>query len=147
LAGHSIYHQQHLLWVGALADGSNLVHQGLVNMQAAGGVKQQDGQRLLASPLYRAGGNVYGFVALRLRVDGDVELATELLELGHGGGTLHVGGDHARLLAVFAEVVGELGDVGGLAGALQADEHEYRGWSASKLDVGFAALAAKHLDQ
>ena len=105
--------------------------------------------RLLARPLQRPLRNVHRLIARGLGVDGDIELAAKLLQLRDGGGALHVGGDHARLLALLAEVLRELGGVGRLAGALQADEHDDGRRRPGELDLRTLAaiLAAEHLHQ
>ena len=135
LAGHRVHHQQDFLRLRALADGGDLAHQVFVDVQAASGIEDEHGQRLLARPFEAALGDIYRLIARWLGIDGDIELLANLLQLLHGGGPLHVGGDHARLLAVLAEPVGQLGRLGGLAGALQADEHEDGGRRSSELDL------------
>src|SRR5690606_7647639 len=45
-------------------------------------------------------------------------------ELVDGGGTKRVGGDHRHALAVVLEAVGDFGDRGGFAGAVDADDHD-----------------------
>jgi hypothetical protein len=122
----------------------------VVNVEATGGVEEEDGDGLLARPLEGTAGDVYGLVARRLGIDGDVELLAELLELLHGGGALHVERDHRGLLALLAEVAGELGGVRGLAGALQADEHEDGGRRGGEGDARLAGIlpaAAEHRHQ
>ena len=57
-------------------------------------------------------------------VDRDVELLAERLELVDGCRPVDVAGDHQRALALLAHEVGELRGRGGLAGALQPDEHD-----------------------
>ena len=55
--------------------------------------------------------------------DGQIELLADGLELLDRGGTVDVAGDEQRALALLAHEPGELRAVGGLARALQADEH------------------------
>src|SRR5262249_26291678 len=81
LAGHGVHDEEDLLRLGALADGGDLLHEGVVDVEAAGGVEDEDGEGLLACPLHCPNGDVDGLVAGRLGIDRDVELATELLEL------------------------------------------------------------------
>ncbi len=117
-------------------------------MQAASGIENEHGQRLLARPFEAALGDVYRLIARWLGIDGNIELLANLLQLLHGGGPLHIGGDDARLLAVLAEPVGQLARLGGLTGALQTDEHEDGGRRSGELNLAAAILlAAEHGDQ
>ena len=56
--------------------------------------------------------------------DRNAEGRAERLELVDGRGPVHVGGGENRVLALFLEQPRELGGGGGLARALQADQHD-----------------------
>ena len=71
-------------------------------------------------PVPRDGDGIVG-----ARVDGDVDLRTELLELVDGRGTLQIGRDEAGLTALLAQQERELGRGGGLARPLQAREQDH----------------------
>ena len=71
---------------------------------------------------------------------GYVELASERLELVHRGGAAEVGGDEQRALLALAEMQGEFGGGGRLAGALQSDEQQ-RGGQRRAGDDGAVPLA------
>ena len=63
-------------------------------------------------------------IALSHLEHGNIELAADGLKLLDGSRTVHVARDEQRTLALLAHEPGELGAVGGLARALQADEHD-----------------------
>ena len=71
---------------------------------------------------------------------GDVELLADGFELLDRRGTVNVAGDEQRALALLAHEPRELRAVGGLARALQADQHNDAG--AFRADVELCALAA-----
>ena len=58
---------------------------------------------------------------------GDVKLPAHRLKLLNGGGTIDIAGREQRTLALLAHIGGELRAVGGLARALQADQHDDAG--------------------
>ena len=90
-----------------VADARELVHQLLVDLQAAGGVDDHRVEALVAralEPAARRLDRVLGVGA----VDGDLDLLAELLELVDRGGALQVGGDEAGLAALLAQVQREL---------------------------------------
>ena len=91
----------------------------------------------------RAGADV-GRLPARLGVDRDVDLLAERLELLHRGRALHVGGDQQRPRAALAQLQRQLAGQRRLAGALQADQHDHRRASPSRLEP---ARLAEHLDQ
>jgi hypothetical protein len=79
--------------------------------------------------------------------DWQVKLLAKLLELQDGCRALHVGGNHQGVLPLFAQIVGEFGDGGGFAGALQAYQHDDRWRRACIVEFVFAIGATQHLDQ
>lgn len=58
------------------------------------------------------------------------DLAAEGGELIGGGGTIDVARGEKRAFALFLEHIGELDGCGGLAGTLQAHEHDHIGNAA-----------------
>ena len=107
------------------AHARELVHQRLVDVQPARGVDDHDvavgllrSREPVAHGLHRVG-------ALG-RVDGDVDLLAELLELLDRGGALEVRGDERGLAAFLAQQQRELRRGGRLAGALEAGEQDHR---------------------
>ena len=105
-----------------LADLGELLHQLLVDLEAAGGIDDDD-------VLARLGG-LRDSVArdrdrvLRAGVDGNLDLPAELLELLDRGRPLEVGRDQRGLLALLAQEERELGGSGRLARALKAREQD-----------------------
>ena len=91
----------------SFAHAGELVHQLLVDVQAAGGVEDDRvaavGLRARQAVTHRRDG-----IAPFLAVDRHLDLATELLELLDRRRALQVGGDERRLLAVLAQEQREL---------------------------------------
>ncbi len=83
--------------------------------------------------LDRLRGNLHGVTAVPA-VHGHADLLAERLELVGGGGTVGVAGGEKRLAPLALEQVGELGRRGGLAGALEADEHDHVGRAVLRED-------------
>ena len=130
---------------------AELVHQFVVDVQAAGGVDED----------HVAGGE-FGFLdgaaddferlvgagaGPELRADG----FGDLRELFARGGTVDVGGNDEGAMAVLREPFGELAGGGGFAGALQADDHPDRRRARSEERLGVLAeqrgeLVANGLD-
>ena len=122
LARHRIDDQQDLGGFDRVADAPQLVHQLLVDVQAAGRVKKDQVVAVLLRMLDRGFGDVHG-VGLSHLEHGDVQLPADGLQLRDGGGTVDVAGGQQRTFTLLAHIGGELGPVRGLARALQADEH------------------------
>ena len=73
---------------------------------------------------YARPGDLYR-IALSHLEHGYLQLRADGLQLLDGGGTVDVAGHEQRALALLLHQRGELGAVGGLAGALQTDEHDH----------------------
>ena len=132
LARHRVEDEEHVQRLHGVAHVGELVHQGLVDLEPAGGVDDHDvtavGRRAF-EPVARRDDRVRGVGA----IDGDLELAPQLLELVDRGRPLEVGGDQAGLLLlVLAKVERELGRGRRLAGALEAAEENDGGRSAER---------------
>ena len=141
LAGHGVHHQQDLVRLDLGLDGLQLVHEGLIHVQAAGCVEEDHVVAVLDGVLDALLGNLHGVDLAHLE-DRDVQLAAHDLELFDGSGPVDVAGHEQRPLALLLfEQAGELGAVGGLAGALQADEHHDRRGAGRHLD---ALVVAAH---
>ena len=89
------------------------------------------------------GGVLYGFPGDGNGVDlphfkhRDVQLLAHHLQLGNGGGTVHVAGRQQRAFAeLAAHQAGQLRAVGGFTGALQAHHHNHRGPAVGSRDLG-----------
>src|SRR5215210_6991403 len=126
LAGHRVGHEQGLVRLDPVGEAADLVHQRLVDMEAAGGVHDHhvvsalagDGEGALAE-------SDHGLSRVRLQ-HRHVDAAADLLELLDGGGALQVAGDEKRVLAALLEALGQLARGGRLARALEAAEHDDR---------------------
>jgi flavin-binding protein dodecin len=123
LARHRVEDEQDVMWLRCLAHRRELLHQRLVDLQAAGGVDDHDVSALrlclldaLRRRLHRVGRSE----------DGHLDLLAELLQLRDGGGALQVRGDERGRRALLAEQQRELGSGGRLARALEACEQDHR---------------------
>ena len=139
LADHRVDDEQDLRGVDGGLDVLQLGHERLVDVQAAGRVEKDEVVAVLFRVLDAGLGDL-DRVALPHLKHGNIELAADGLKLLDGRGTVHVARDEQRALALLAHEAGELGAVGRLARALQADEHD----DARRLgaDVQLLVLAA-----
>ena len=144
LAGHGVDDEERVVGADGLGDLPHLLHQLGVDGQAAGGV---DDEHVAA----RGGGPRRGrpsAVATGSPGCGEhrhVDLAAERAQLLDGGGPLEVGADEQRVAALLLEPAGQLGRVGGLAGALEAGHQHDGGRLAGVGDLD--RLAAEGGDQ
>ena len=95
-------------------------------MQPAGGIQEHQVVAVLFGVLNGGFGNIHG-VGLPHLENGDIQLGAHGFQLLDGGGTVNVTGHQQRALALLAHIAGQLGTVGGLAGALQAHQHHHAG--------------------
>ncbi|OIQ69788.1 hypothetical protein GALL_486080 [mine drainage metagenome] len=147
LPGEAIDHQHHLTRGGDVADGFDLVHQRLVDVQAAGGVEDVDVIAAEVGLGFGAFGDLNGGFAFDDRQGIDADLRAEDLQLLHRRRAVGVERGHQHPLAVFLfQTLGELGGGGGLARALQADHQDRRGRVVDLHRVGLT-LAAQGVDQ
>ena len=122
LTDHRVDHEQDLGRLDRSLDVLQLGHERLVDVQAACRIEEDDVVAVFLRVL-DAGLRDLDRIALPHLEDGDIELRADGLELFDGGGTVHVAGHEQRTLALLAHEPRELRAVGGLARALQADEH------------------------
>ena len=116
-----------------------LVHQFVVDVQAAGGVDENyvaGGEFRFA---HRAANNFERLVGARAGPAGSAGGFRDLRELLARGGAIDVGGNDERPVAVFAEPFAEFAGGGRFAGALQADDHPDGRRARSEKHFGFAA--------
>ena len=128
LADHRVDDEDDLVRVDRVADVGGLLHHLGVDTEPAGGVDDDD---VPGGPsgvldrglrhLHRVADAVAGLRGVHL----DPGAATEHLELPDGVGTLEVGGDQQRLVPLGLEPAGQLAGEGGLAGALEAGQHDH----------------------
>ena len=125
LAGHGVDDEERVVRVDRLGDAADLVHQLVVDGQAAGGVDDDDVATDACGPRRRPCAHASTGIG-RLAEDRHVDLAAEGAQLLDGGGALEVGADQQRVAALLLEPAGQLGRVGGLARALEAG-HQHDG--------------------
>ena len=124
LAGHRVEDEQDVRRLRRVPDARELLHQLLVDVQAAGGVDDDDVVARLAGRVEPVLDDLDRILRVAA-VDGDLDLAAELLELVDRGRPLQVGRDQRRLLPVLAQQQRELGGRRRLAGALEAGEQDH----------------------
>ena len=114
----------------------------------AGGVDDDDVAGRPLGVLDRVTGDLHRVadaVAGRRGVHLDAGPAPEHLELPDGVGALEVGGDKQRLVPLALEQAGQLAGQGGLAGTLEAGQHDHRRRVLGELES--PALTTEHVDQ
>ena len=129
LAGHGVHHHEDLVGLHGLLDGSGLGHHVVVHVQTARRVDDDHVAQVVDGILHAFLGDGHR-VASVAAVHPHADLVAQRLQLVGGGGTVHVSGDEQRGMVLLLQAVGQLGGRSGLAGALQAHEHD---------DVGNAA--------
>ncbi len=124
-------------------DGLEFLHQGLVDVQTAGGIEDDDVAAVFLRELNCVAADLDGVFVFTLGVDGRVSLLAEGVQLIDGGGTLQIGGDEEGIFALGFEVLGEFPAGSGFAGALEATEHDdgRRGGDEEAAGGGGAGIA------
>ncbi len=147
LAGQAVDDEQGLVRAGGVADGGDLGHQLVVDVQAAGGVEHDDVVAAEGGLLLGAFGDRDGVLAGDDRQGVDADLGAEDRELLHRRRAAGVerGHEHALALALLP-AAGELGGGRGLARALQAD-HQHRGGGRVDLEGGGGGVAGEDVDE
>ena len=139
LAGHGVDHQEDVVGLDRVADRHGLLHHGLVHMQAAGGVDDDDVAQVVDGVADGALGDRHRVCTVAAE-DAHALLVAEGLQLVCGRRAVDVAGGKQRGVAHLGETVGELGARGGLAGALQAHHHDDAGDAAAEVEAhGLAA--------
>ena len=128
LADHRVDDEEHLVGVHGGADVRGLLHEHLVDAEAAGGVDDDDVVELRAGDVHRVRRDLDriadAVAGLGCVGEGAGALADDL-ELVDGIGPLEVGGDEHRPVALGLEPVGELAGERRLARALESGEHDH----------------------
>ena len=122
---------------GLLADRRELLHQLVVDVESPGRVEDDDVTAVRLRPLQALPHRGDGVLRL-LPVDGNLDLATQLLELVDGCRSLEVGRDERRLLALLAQEQGELRSRRRLARSLEAGEEDDRWPLRGECELGAA---------
>ena len=140
LTGHRVDDEQDLVRVNFIFDILQLLHQLFVDVQAAGGVEDNDVVAVVFGMLDRVFGDLHRADGSHLK-DGGVHLCADHLQLLNRGRTVDVAGDQQRAASLLAEHFGKLCRVGGLTGTLQTAHHD-DGWDLGrKVD---AAVGGTH---
>ena len=100
-----------------------LVHQFVVDVEAAGGVHEDDVAGGELGFLDGAANDFERLVGAFAGPDRGADRFCNLGELFARGGAVDVGGDDEWAMAVVVKPFGEFAGGGGLTGALQADDH------------------------
>ena len=139
LAGHGIHHQEDLMGMDVFLDPLQLVHQLLVDMQAAGSIQEHGVVSVVGGVFQRLPGDFHR-VALAHFKNGYIQLLAHHLQLLDGGGAVHIAGHQQGPLAVLAaHEARQLRAVGGFTGTLQAHHHHNGGALGRGGDAGIAA--------
>src|SRR5687768_2770171 len=124
LAGHAIRDEQNLVGLDRLLELLELLHHLVVDLEATGGVDENDAIARAARLVDAVSGDLHDVLMPALGVHGNVELLAERLELVDRGRPIDIGGDESRLTAFGLELARQLGRRGRFPGALQADHHD-----------------------
>jgi len=125
LTGHGIHDQEHFLGVSLGLDLLELVHQLVVDVQAAGGVEQHHAVRRLAGPLDCVGTDLGRRNLVTFAVDWHVKLPAQHLELGDGRRPASISRYHQGPLPALAQRHRQLGCGRRLARSLEANQHDH----------------------
>jgi len=133
--------------LGQRFDHGRLAHHLAVDAQPSGGVDDDDVVELLLGVLDRVLGNHDRIAHSVARLRGEASHLRPFgnhLQLLNCVGTLQVGGDQHRGMALFLQPGAKLARECGLAGALKASEHDDGGGLLGEPDQ--PGLAAEYLD-
>ncbi len=124
----------------------HLVHEGLVEAEAAGGVDDEDVAAEVAGFAEGFAGEAEDFGGAVLLVRGELAFVEvdaggfgDDGELLAGGGAVDVDGDEHGAVAALFEPLGELGGGGGFAGALEAGHEDDGGGLGGGFEFGDVA--------
>ena len=138
LPGHRVGDEEDLLGLDGRRHGGHLAHQILVDVQAAGGVDDDGVPSGLARLPEALARDLDGILASAGLEDRNADLPAEGDELLNRGGPRQVGGDDQRIAAARLQMERELRGGGRLAGALETDEQNDRGFLLER-EVGRGA--------
>ena len=110
--------------MGRVPNAAQLVHQRVVDVQATGGVENQNVGAVRAGPFDRLARDTHG-VRARNCEDRRLHLLAHDLQLLNRGGALYVAGRQNRRFSLLAQVCREFSRQRRLARALQAAKHDH----------------------
>ena len=122
LAGHCVNHEQNFIRVDRGLDGLEFVHECLIDVQAACGVKEN---HVVTVAHGMGNGSFCNVHRVRLAhfKNRNAKLSADDLQLFDGCGPVNVAGREQRVFILLFEQTCQLRAVGRLACALQADQH------------------------
>ena len=124
LTGHAVHHEEGFDRVQQAVQVADFVHQRVVNVQATGGIDDEDVHLLPLGGIQRTRGDVSRFFA-GFRGDEDgADLFGQGFQLLYRRRAVHVGGNEADFFLVVNKFFREFGAGGGFAGALQACQED-----------------------
>ena len=127
VAAHQrVAHEQRVRGGAHAVDLGQLLHQLGVDREPTRRVVDDRVEALAARAAGRRGADLRRPLARGARVDGDLDAGAELLQLEHGGGSLHVGGDQQHAAPLAGEMARELRGHRRLADALEPEQHHAR---------------------
>jgi hypothetical protein len=109
-------------------------HHFFVKRGAAGGVEQHHVVAAEAAGFERTFGDLCRLLALDDGQGVDADLFAEHRKLLHGGRAAYVEGSHQHLALLRGKAMADLGGGRGLAGSLQADQHDRHRWRRVEID-------------
>ena len=139
LADHGVGDEQHFAGLQFFFQHAQLIHQIIIDVQAAGGVHQD---HVAGGKLGFLDGAFHDFDRLVRAGAGPDRRAHGFRDLGKlfaRGGTIDVSGNHQRTMAVLRKPFGELSGGGGFAGTLQPNDHPHRRRARSEDRLGVLA--------
>ena len=146
LTGHGVRDEQNLAGVKLFLELPQLLHELLVDVQAAGGIYEENvAARLHAFPPSRPRQVTRLGFFQRAIGNRQLDIARDNRKLLPGGMSVDVDRDHHRTVAVFREPLRQLAGAGRLTGALEADDHD----GAGRLirEAQFRLMASQDVDQ
>jgi hypothetical protein len=143
--GQRVDDEQNFLRLRDVGNRLHLVHQLLVDVQAACSVEHQHVEALQLRRLHRTTTDIDRLLTRDDRQGRDLDLGAEHRQLFLRGRAIDVERRHHHLLALLLEQAGELGGGGGLARTLQADHHDHGG--RGDVDLKLGSVGAEHRDQ
>ena len=109
LAGHAVHHEQGFYRLQLRVQGADFVHQRVVDVQAAGGIDDEDVKVLAFGKVVGARGDVRRFFAGIGRNEGRADLSGQRFQLFYCCRTVHVSGNERDFFLFVDEFAREFG--------------------------------------
>ena len=144
LAGGRVQDQKNLVGLDEVAQADQLLNERLVDLQPAGGIENEGVAILGRGEAQRLARDVEHVRFALLHENGHAQFFAQCGQLVHGRGPGDVQRDEQRLATLLLQEAGQLARAGGLARAVQPDQHQ-AGRGAPKIQRG--VLAAEQHDE